>query len=287
MGLLNATASPACVELAVRLPTLPQPLRVRTLAPTQSIASAFGCEWGCCTEDTGWEALPGGTAGRQGGSKAEKDLDVLQSSLCLVSFSVGIGHCLFFFPWVWKSSCWGWDANCPQNKGTDGWRAKGRKMNSLGGNRTQTHLFSISYAVTSTPAHFVTFKICKVKVGKSLHSEGVCCSKSRSRVTSVVAVNSPSWTRTSLKGSQCLFWHFLKVLLLGLPKTRVLLSSVAQLCPTLCDPMNFSVPGFPVHHQFLELAQTQVHWVGDAIQLSHPLSPSPPAFNFSQHQSLF
>ena len=65
-------------------------------------------------------------------------------------------------------------------------------------------------------------------------------------------------------------------------------SSAAQLCPTLCDPMNRSTPGFPVHHQLPEFTQTHVHWVGDAIQPSHPLSsPSPPAFNLSQHQGLF
>ena len=64
-------------------------------------------------------------------------------------------------------------------------------------------------------------------------------------------------------------------------------STVAQSCPTLCDPMNRSMPGLPVHHQLLEITQTQVHWVGDAIQPSHPLSsPSPPAPNPSQHQSL-
>ena len=65
-------------------------------------------------------------------------------------------------------------------------------------------------------------------------------------------------------------------------------SSVAQSCPTLCDPMNRSMPGLPVHHQLLEFTQTYVHQVGDAIQPSHPLSfPSPPAPNPSQHQSLF
>ena len=64
--------------------------------------------------------------------------------------------------------------------------------------------------------------------------------------------------------------------------------SVAQSCPTLCDPMNCSMPGFPVHHQLPEFTQTHVHWVGDAIQPSHPLScPSPPAFSLSQHQGLF
>ena len=65
-------------------------------------------------------------------------------------------------------------------------------------------------------------------------------------------------------------------------------SSLTQLCLTLCDPMDCSMPGFPVHNQLLELAQTHVHQVGDAIQTSHPLlSPSHPAFNISQHQGLF
>jgi len=65
-------------------------------------------------------------------------------------------------------------------------------------------------------------------------------------------------------------------------------SSVAQSCPTLCNPMNRSTPGLPVHHQLLEFTQTHVHRVSDAIQPSHPLSSSsPPAPSPSQHQSLF
>ena len=65
-------------------------------------------------------------------------------------------------------------------------------------------------------------------------------------------------------------------------------SSVAQSCPTLCDPMNHSTPGLPVHHQLLEFTQTHIHQVSDATQPSHPLlSPSPPAPNPSQHQGLF
>ena len=64
--------------------------------------------------------------------------------------------------------------------------------------------------------------------------------------------------------------------------------SGAKSCLTLCDPMDCSTPGFPVHHQLPELAQTHVHWVGDAIQWSHPLSPpSPPALNLAQYQGLF
>ena len=68
--------------------------------------------------------------------------------------------------------------------------------------------------------------------------------------------------------------------------SSVQFSSVAQSCPTLCDPMNCSTPGLPVHHQLPEFTQTYVHRVSDAIQPSHPLSsPSPPAPNPSQHQS--
>ena len=64
--------------------------------------------------------------------------------------------------------------------------------------------------------------------------------------------------------------------------------SVAQSCPTLCNPMNRSTPGLPVHHQLPEFTQTHIHQVSDAIQPSHPLSsPSPPSPNTSQHQSLF
>ena len=76
-------------------------------------------------------------------------------------------------------------------------------------------------------------------------------------------------------------WH-------TVPSVSVQFSSVAQSCLTLCDPMNRSTPGFPVHHQLLEFTQTHIHPVSDAIQPSHPLSsPSPPAPNPSQHQSLF
>ena len=70
--------------------------------------------------------------------------------------------------------------------------------------------------------------------------------------------------------------------------SSVQFSSVSQSCPILCDPMNCSTPGLPVHHQLLESTQTHVHCVGDVIQPSHPLlSPSPPALNLSPHQGLF
>ena len=70
--------------------------------------------------------------------------------------------------------------------------------------------------------------------------------------------------------------------------SSVQFSSVTQSCPTLCDPMNHSTPGLPVHHQLREFTQTHFHWVCDAIQPSNPLSsPFLPAPNPSQHQSLF
>ena len=72
------------------------------------------------------------------------------------------------------------------------------------------------------------------------------------------------------------------------PQSSLSVSLVTQLCPTLCDPMDCSTQGFPVHQQLPEVTQNHVHRVSDAIQPSHPLlSPSPPTFNPSQHQGLF
>ena len=92
------------------------------------------------------------------------------------------------------------------------------------------------------------------------------------------------YTHTELR----LHTHTLHTLYTHMPQRRVQFSSVAQSCPTLCDPMNPSMPGLPVHHQLPEFTQTHFYRVSDAIQPSHPLSsPSPPAPNPSQHQSLF
>ena len=77
--------------------------------------------------------------------------------------------------------------------------------------------------------------------------------------------------------------YLFKIVLFG-----VQFSSVAQSCPALCDPMDCSTPGLPVHHQLMEFTQAHIHWVSDAIEPSHPLSsPSLPTFNLSQHQGLF
>ena len=93
-----------------------------------------------------------------------------------------------------------------------------------------------------------------------------------------------------LLGCQLFLYFFIGILFTILDtSTFLIISSVQSLsCLTLCNPMNCSMPGLPVHHQHLEFTQTHVHRVGDAIQPSHPLSsPSPPAPNPSQHQSLF
>ena len=79
-----------------------------------------------------------------------------------------------------------------------------------------------------------------------------------------------------------------KYLKLRVPGGSVLCSSVAQSCLTLCNPMDCSTPGLPVHQQLPEFTQTHIHWASDTIQQSHPLlSPCLPTFNLSQHQSLF
>ena len=86
------------------------------------------------------------------------------------------------------------------------------------------------------------------------------------------------------------YWIFqcVNMIYLSIYFSSVQFSSVTQSCPTLCNPMNHSMPRLPVHHQLLEFTQTHIHWVGDAIQPSYPLSsPSPPAPNPSQHQGLF
>ena len=78
------------------------------------------------------------------------------------------------------------------------------------------------------------------------------------------------------------------ILRISINPASVQFSSVSQSCLTLCNPMDCSTPVLPVHHQLLEFTQTHVHWVGDAIQPSRPLSsPSPPTLNLSQHQGLF
>ena len=80
----------------------------------------------------------------------------------------------------------------------------------------------------------------------------------------------------------------LSILIVQRNKLRFQFSSATQSCLTLCNPMDCSTLGFPVHHQLPELTKTHIHQVGDAIQPSHPRSsPSPPTFNLSQHQGLF
>ena len=119
----------------------------------------------------------------------------------------------------------------------------------------------------------------------------------QARMLEWVAISSSresSWSRDQTCNS-CIFCIAGRFFIAEPPGSPILryscsvqFSSVAQSCPTLCDPMNRSKPGLPVYHQLPEFTQTQVHWVGDAFQPSHPLSsPSPPAFDLSQHHGLF
>ena len=107
--------------------------------------------------------------------------------------------------------------------------------------------------------------------------------------TSALLLSLPSflsWLESKLKCTKPIWLY--RIGCNAIPLTLVQFRSVAQSCPTLCNPMDCSTPGFLVHHQLRELAQVHVHWVSDVIQPSYPLSsPSPPAFNLSQHQGLF
>ena len=91
----------------------------------------------------------------------------------------------------------------------------------------------------------------------------------------------------ALQADDFIIWATREAQLSLYPELMTQFSSVTHLCPTLWDPMDCSTPGLPVHHQLLEFTQTHVHWVGDAIQQSHPLSFPSPAPNPSQHQGLF
>ena len=118
--------------------------------------------------------------------------------------------------------------------------------------------------------------------------------KSRTWLSNWIELN---WSRLILTfppRSKCLWISVISIVMFIFSKNQALsfssvqFSSVVQSCPTLCDPVNHSTPGLPVHHHLPEFTQTHVHWVRDAIQPSHPgSSPSPPAPNPSQHQSLF
>ena len=107
----------------------------------------------------------------------------------------------------------------------------------------------------------------------------------------MVLMNLFAREQTTHRGKEGVRWIVRVAALTCTPSAQlssVQLSSVAQSCPTLCDPMNRSTPGLPVHHQLPESSRTHVCRVSDAIQPSHPLSfPSPPALNLSQHQGLF
>ena len=158
-------------------------------------------------------------------------------------------------------------------------------------------LFMVSIHCTHTP-HIFFFLMC---IFTYLAVLGLCCSMWTHVETYVILVPPPeieprpcalevqslSHCITMQVPTPHLLFPFIYWWICGL-FLCLQFSSVAQSCPTLCDPMNRSMPGLPVHHQLTEPTQTHVHWVGDTIQPSHPLSSSsPPALTLCQHQGLF
>ena len=124
----------------------------------------------------------------------------------------------------------------------------------------------------------------KQKMSRMFCKLWICSIFCRCWVSFLVMRMITNWTKVSLM-STCTWQN---KMLVSQEFSSVQFSSVAQLCPTLCNPMNRSTPGLPVHRQLLEFTETHVHGVSDAIRPSHSLSsPSPPAPNPSQHQSLF
>ena len=114
------------------------------------------------------------------------------------------------------------------------------------------------------------------------HKAGVCvCCWGRTKLCQMNKGVSQPWINWDTSWARN---HFTRKWLIF---NAVQFSSVVQSCPAPCNPTDCSTPGFPVHHPLLELAQTHVRWVSDAIQPSHPLSSSSPALNLSQHQGLF
>ena len=96
------------------------------------------------------------------------------------------------------------------------------------------------------------------------------------------------WNRTEFRKKSCIYRNLYVVEITSeVRRNRIQFSSVTQSCPTLCDPLNCSMPGLPVHHQIPKFTQIHVHWVGDAIQPSCPLSSPSPTFTLSQHRGLF
>ena len=135
-----------------------------------------------------------------------------------------------------------------------------------------SYLFSLRHLVLTIDSKIWKFKICSYHKWSHFFLNSMMQSSCRIRLCAYMGVfqcSSKIWVHLQFYSS-------------------VQFSSVAQSCPTLCDPMDCSTPGFPAHHQLLELTQTHVHPGSDDIQPSHPLlAPYSPAFNLSQHQGLF
>ena len=169
--------------------------------------------------------------------------------------------------------------------------AQNKTNQNAGKNPCIEHISSPSYTALSLLLCSSYLKMCSI-LNHSLLSVFNSC-QFFTEVDIFKAINNLLVDKSSRYFSEftnliCGIWHYWSFPPYNSLLPSVQFSSVAQSCPTLCDPMNCSTPGLPVHHQLPEFTQTHVHWVCDAIQPSHPgSSPSPPAPNPSQHQSLF
>ena len=133
----------------------------------------------------------------------------------------------------------------------------------------------------------IQLKILALHSADSLHPEWFCFLKATIHYICLSLVDALAIVLFALNTAGKFIWPFKLETTWKLEIQRIQFNSVAHSCPTLCDPMNHSRPGLPVHHQLLESTHTHVHRVGDAIQPSHPLSSPSPALNLSQHQGLF
>ena len=163
----------------------------------------------------------------------------------------------------------------------------------------RNNLFDSSYEIRKPSSHYSQSIHAYTKTKRPVHFSWYVIIKDLSSSAALVLVSNKTKYNTSSCTSSWKIYHtepniiaFLSAMVDSPTRivyhSSVQFSSVTQSCPTLCDSMNCSTSGFPVHHQLLEFTQTHVHWIGDAIQPSHTLSsPSPPALNLSQHQGLF
>ena len=185
--------------------------------------------------------------------------------------------------WVWVDSGSWWWTGRPAYCGS--WGHKGSDTTERL-NWTELNWYSCAFWPVCSPLSLPCVSLLSHSSVSSLHSSLSLYLNSQFSSPSFHSPDPTTYSHLSfwlIFTSKALFYH----VILGF-QCSVQFSSVTQSCPTLCDPRDCSTPGLPVHHQLPEFIQTHVHWDGDAILPSHPLSsPCPPTFKLSQYQGLF